>query len=61
MEELEGFAAAGWALDVDRGGLTELDADPVVALERRLDDFLLHFAVERDGDLLADVVLSDVD
>ena len=37
------------------------DLEAEVACQRRLDDLLLDLAVERDGDLLADVVLPDVD
>ena len=38
-----------------------VDLDAEVVRQRRLDDLLLHLAVERDGDLLADVVLAQVD
>ena len=48
-------------LDADRRRLAEVGGDAVVALERRLDDLLLDLAVERDGDLVASVVLADVD
>ena len=41
--------------------LAEVGRDAVVALERRLDDLLLDLAVERHGDLVAMVVLADVD
>ena len=37
------------------------DVEAEVARQRRLDDLLLDLAVERDGDLLAGVVLPDVD
>ena len=48
-------------LDVDGRRPTELDGDAVVVFQRRLDDLLLHLAVERDRDLLGVVVLPDVD
>ena len=53
--------AAGRPLDVDRRRLAEPHLDAVVRGERRLDDLLLHLPVERDRDLLASVVLADVD
>ena len=37
------------------------DLDAEVVGQRRLDDLLLHLAVERDGELLAQVVLAQVD
>ena len=43
------------------GRLAEVRRDAVVALEGRLDDLLLDLAVERDRDLVAGVVLADVD
>ena len=43
------------------GRLAEVGGDAVVALERRLDDLLLDLPVERDRDLVARVVLADVD
>ena len=49
------------ALDAHRRRLAEVGGDAVVALERRLDDLLLDLAVERDRDLVAVVVLADVD
>ena len=49
------------ALDADRGRLAEVDLDAEVARQRRLDHLLLDLAVERDRDLLAGVVLADVD
>ena len=49
------------SFDADRRRFAELDLDAVVVRERRLDDFLLHFAVERDEDLLPDIVLPQVD
>ena len=38
-----------------------VDVDAVLVGQRRLDDLLLHLAVERDGELLPDVVLAQVD
>ena len=38
-----------------------VDVDAEVVGQRRLDDLLLHLAVERHGDLLPDVVLPQVD
>ena len=38
-----------------------VDLDAEVVRQRRLDDLLLHLAVERDGELLPDVVLPQVD
>ena len=37
------------------------DVEAEVVRQRRLDDLLLHLAVERDGELLPRVVLPDVD
>src|SRR5438477_6567723 len=34
------------ALDIDRSRVAEADLDPVVVRERRLDDLLLHLAVQ---------------
>ena len=48
-------------LDADRRRLAERDVEAEVARQRRLDDLLLDLAVERDRELLADVVLPDVD
>ena len=48
-------------LDAHGGRLAEVGGDAVVALERRPDDLLLDLAVERDRDLVAVVVLADVD
>ena len=41
--------------------LPERDVDAELVGQRGLDDLLLHLAVERDGDLLAHVVLPQVD
>ena len=41
--------------------LAERDLDAEVVRERRLDHLLLHLAVERDGQLLPEVVLAHVD
>src|SRR5207302_8732201 len=48
-------------LDADRRRLAEVHFEAVVARERRLDDLLLHLAVERDGELTASVVLPETD
>ena len=60
-DDLLGLADARRALDAHDGRLAEVGGDAVVALERRLDDLLLDLAVERDRDLVAVVVLADVD
>ena len=39
----------------------KVTVDAELVGQGRLDDLLLHLAVERDGDLLADVVLAEVD
>ena len=49
------------ALDVDRRRLAESDVEAVVVCERGLDDLFLDLAVERDGQLLARIVLPNVD
>ena len=61
VEELECLPGADGTLDVDRRRFAERDLDSEVVCERRLDDLLLDVAVERDGDLIAGVVLPDVD
>src|SRR5207248_8591085 len=61
MEDLERHAGARGPLDVDRRRLPEADLEAEVVRERRLDDLLLHLAVERDRELLTTVVLADVD
>ena len=61
LEDLDGLARADGPLDADRRRLAEVDADAVVGRQRRLDDLLLHLAVERHRDLVAGVVLSDDD
>ena len=60
-EQLDRLARADRPLDADRRRLAEADVDAVVARQRRLDDLLLHLAVERDGELLPAVVLAHVD
>jgi len=52
---------AGGPLDVDRRRFAERDFETEIVCERRLDDFLLNLAIERDRELLAGVVLTDVD
>src|SRR5439155_6394513 len=49
------------ALDADRCRLAELDFEAEVARQRRLDDFFLHLAIQRDEQLLTNVVLPHVD
>ena len=46
---------------MDRRRVLEVDLEPEVGLERRLDHFLLNLAVQRDGVLVQDLVLLDVD
>jgi hypothetical protein len=45
----------------DRRSFAKGDVDAVVVRQGCLDDLLLHLAVERDEELLAKVVLSQVD
>ena len=59
--QLDRRAGADRPLDADRGRLAELDVDAVLVGERRLDDLLLHLAVERHRQLRRDVVLAQVD
>ena len=54
-------ARADESLDADRRRLAELDVDAEVGRQRLLDDLLLHLAVEREEQLLPDVVLPQVD
>ena len=61
FQDLDGLAGADRPFDADRRRLAERDVEAEVVRQRRLDDLLLHLAVERDEDLLADVVLPDVD
>ena len=58
---MRSLAAAGRPLDADRRRFAEGDVEAEVACQRRLDDLFLDLAVERDGQLLADVVLPYVD
>ncbi len=60
-DDLLGLAYPRRPLDADGRRLAEVGSDAVVALERRLDDLLLDLAVQRDGDLVAVLVLADVD
>ena len=48
-DDLDGRAGADRPLDADRRRLAEGDVDAEVVRQRRLDDLLLHLAVERDG------------
>ena len=45
----------------DRRGAAEVGPQPVLGGQGGLDHLLLHLAVERDVDFLADVILADVD
>ena len=49
------------SLDADRRRRSELDLEAVVALQRLGDDLLLDLSVEREEQLLAGVVLAEVD
>src|SRR4029078_3221790 len=60
-DHLVGLGGSLGPLDADRRRVPEVRADPVLPLERRLDDLLLDLAVQRDRDLVAGVVLADVD
>ncbi len=60
-QPLDGRAGADEPFDTDRRRLAKADCQAEVTGQRRLDDFLLDLAVQRDGDLLADAVLPDVD
>ena len=59
--DLDRRAGAEGSLDADRRRLAEVDVDAEVGRQRRLDDLLLHLAVERDGTAPAGVVLPQVD
>ena len=61
MQSLGSSAGADEPFDTDCRRLAEADVEAEVGGQRRPDDFLLDLAVERDGDLLAGVVLPDVD
>jgi hypothetical protein len=45
-------------LDADHRRIAEPDVEAVVARQRRLDDFLLHLAVERQGEFLSKIILA---
>src|SRR5215472_13870871 len=60
-QPLGGRAGADEPFDADRRRLAKADRETEVTGQRRLDDLLLDLAVQRDGDLLADIVLPDVD
>ena len=55
------LARADEPLGADRRRLAELDVDAEVGRQRLLDHLLLHLAVEREEQLLPDVVLPQVD
>ena len=61
MHDLDSRAGTDRPFDVDGRRLVERDLDTEVVRQRRLDDLLLHLAVERDGDLLPETVLPQVD
>ena len=61
VEELDRLSGADRPFDVDRRRLAEGDLEAEVVRQRRLNDLLLDFAVQRDGELLAAVVLANVD
>jgi hypothetical protein len=48
-------------LDADRRRLAEAHGDPVLVGERRLDDLLLHLAVQAERELVAQRVLAQAD
>src|SRR5262249_24439890 len=60
-DELHCRAGTGRPLDADRGALAERNLKSEFAGQRRPDDLLLHFAVERDKQLGPAVVLPQVD
>ena len=51
LDQLDRLAAAGGPLDADRGRLAEADLQAVLVGQGRLDDLLLHLAVERQREL----------
>jgi hypothetical protein len=61
VKHLDRLASGGRSLDLDRRRFAEGDFEAKVAFQRCLDDLLLDLAVERDRQLLAAVVLPDVD
>src|SRR4030095_13785 len=56
-----GGAGADGPFDADGGGLAEANLQAEVVGQRRADDLLLDFAVELHRELLAQVVLAQVD
>ena len=58
---LDRLAGGDRSLDADRGGLAELGVEPELRGQRRLDDLLLHLAVERQAQLLPRLVLVQAD
>ena len=60
-DRLDGRAGALRSLDAHRCRRSELDVEAVVTLQRLGDDLLLDLAVERQEQLLAGVVLAQVD
>jgi len=61
MQDFLRRAGADGPFDAYRGGLPEADLDPVLGGQGGLYHLLLDLAVQGDVDLLADVVLADVD
>ena len=61
MEDLDRLAGPDGPFDIDWRRFAECDFETELVCQRRLDDFLLDLAVERDRELLARVVLPDVD
>ena len=61
VQQFYRFADAAGPLDAERGRVAEGDRNAVVRLEGRGDHLLLHLPVERQRELLALVVLPDVD
>ena len=61
LHELDGVTDACRTLDADRRAFAKVDSDAEVRRQRRFDDLFLHLAVERDGDLAAQLAVADVD
>src|SRR6185437_11091025 len=61
LQNFKRARAARRPLDIDHPRLAERDGEAEVVGKGGLDDFLLHFAVERYEDLLPLVVLAHVD
>jgi hypothetical protein len=61
VEDLNRLAGADGPLDVERRRFAKCDIKAELVCQRRLDDLFLDLAIERDRELLAGVVLTDVD